>query len=138
MNEEEEYYINELNNLLNEYNPNDTIYEIILSIIILFFYGIILATLGYLLTIILLLIGLFLINELKVRIKVKPNSSQIAYQACLIMESLIILKNPKRTPNTTIIHAISHGKHEELYKKFIELYPHLSSQKLDKLSKIDS
>ena len=41
---EEEYYINELNNLLNEYNPNDVIYKLILSIIILFIYSILWVT----------------------------------------------------------------------------------------------
>ena len=117
MNEEQEYYINELNTLLNEYNPADEIYEFILAIIILFVYGVLWVTIGYILTIILILVGVFLISELKVNVKFKPNAGQIAYQACLIMESLIIIKKPNRTPNETIIHCISHGKHEELYKK---------------------
>ena len=57
----------------------------------------------------------------------------LAYEACIVMEILIRIKEK---PYQSTYIQVYRGRHVKLYKKFIQLYPALESKELKMLSKI--
>lgn len=93
---------------------------------------------GYVLTIALLGIGVYCAVKLNLPlISTDKFDRRIAYQACVTMEILIEIKKGTYRQFDAHISTTGTGKHHELYKKFICLYPEYASKSLEKLSKID-
>lgn len=93
---------------------------------------------GNVLTIALLGVGVYCAVKLNLPlISTDEIDRKLVYQACVTMEILIEIKKGTYRQFGTHILTTGAGKHHELYKKFIGLYPGYASQALEKLSKID-
>ena len=94
-------------------------------------------TWGYVATITVLCIAVFSADQLGLSFKTKIwTNGKFAYQACVTMEILIaIYKRTYREYGSHIL-TTGTGKHYELYKEFIQMYPEYKCRELEKLSKI--
>ena len=95
-------------------------------------------TWGYIATIAVLFAAFFYANQLGLSFKTKiwPDG-KFAYQACITMEILIALKNGTYREYGAHILTTGTGKHHDLYKKFIQMYPEYKCRDLEKMSKIN-
>ena len=92
---------------------------------------------GYILTIAILSVGAYCLNASGAFSNlVSPSNRKLAYQACITMEMLIAIKQGTYRQYGAHILTTSSGRHNDLYKQFIEFYPEYASKELDKLSKI--
>ena len=132
----EQDYIAKLNALLNEYRFSDKILSLVLSLIIMV---VVLSVWLLVQHYIILLVIVFAVAGIAMRygitVKRPPiPEGKLAYEVCLIMEALVDLKN---NPNREYrILKVGTGQHKKLYKEFIELYPHIASRKLKRLSSV--
>ena len=94
-------------------------------------------TWGYIATIGVLFAAFFCADQLGLSFKTKVwPDGKFAYQACTTMEILIAIK--KGTYRECGVHFLTTGtgKHYDLYKKFIQMYPEYKCRDLEKISKI--
>ena len=98
---------------------------------------------GYILTIAILFVGMFCYVELGISPSPKNAvlDGKLAYQACETMKALMeIDKEIKKAPGHQYYGSyrliVGEGKHLDLYKQFIEVYPELASKGLKKLAKM--
>ena len=95
-------------------------------------------TWGYIATIAILVAAFFCADQLGLSFKTKiwPDG-KFAYQACITMEILIAVKKGNYRENGAHILTTGTGKHHELYKEFIQMYPEYNCRDLEKMSKIN-
>lgn len=93
---------------------------------------------GYILTIAILGAGVYCLDSSGILSKISSVSEgKLAYQACVTMEILIAIKNGTYRQYGSHIITTGVGKHIDLYKRFIQVYPEYAERKeLEKLSKI--
>ena len=95
-------------------------------------------TWGYIATIAVLFAAFFCADQLGLSFKTEiwPNG-KFAYQACVTMEILIAIKKGTYREYGAHILTTGTGKHHDLYKKFIHMYPEYKCRDLEKMSKIN-
>jgi len=95
-------------------------------------------TWGYIATIAVLFAAFFCADQLGFSFKTEiwPNG-KFAYQACVTMEILIAIKKGTYREYGAHILTTGTGKHHDLYKKFIQMYPEYKCRDLEKMSKIN-
>ena len=95
-------------------------------------------TWGYIATIALLFAAFFCADQLGLSFKTKiwPDG-KFAYQACVTMEILIAIQKGTYREYGVHILTTGTGKHHDLYKKFIQMYPEYECRDLEKMSKIN-
>ncbi len=95
-------------------------------------------TWGYIATIVVLFAACFCADQLGLSFKTEiwPDG-KFAYQACVTMETLIAIKKDTYREHGAHILTTSTGKHHDLYKKFIQMYPEYKCRDLEKISKIN-
>ena len=139
--------IETLNQILNAYRgaerKSKRILEIILAACVAALYFVLFDLLGglwgFILTIVILVVGFLCIEKMGITFKnALASDGKLAYQACVAMWVLVqIKKGNYRTDMANVIGVYS-GKHLDLYKEFIQLYPEFASKTLEKLSKIET
>ena len=94
-------------------------------------------TWGYIATIVVLFAAFFCADQLGLSFKAKiwPDG-KFAYQACVTMEILIAIKKGTYREYGAHILTTGTGKHHDLYRKFIQMYPEYKCRDLEKMSKI--
>ena len=81
-------------------------------------------TCGYIATIVVLLVSYFCADQLGMSFKTKIwSDGKFAYQACVTMEILIAIKKGIYREFGAHILTTGTGKHHDLYKTFIQIYP---------------
>ena len=93
---------------------------------------------GYIATLVVVGAGVFFANELGLSFKNDIwSDGTLAYQACTTMEILIAIKQGTYREYGSHILVTGTGKHYELYKQFIQMYPEYKCQDLEKIAKIE-
>ena len=139
--EMKQYYIDELNMLLENYRPSDRILMFILECIISIALLAIGLSIGMVWLLVLTMAAILIIVKLGGSFTFNNTSlkeEKLAYRACVIMDFLVDIQEGHYHSygGVCIIHTSS-GRHVELYNKFIKLYPALASKKLSRLARID-
>lgn len=138
--------IETLNQILNAYRgaerKNKLILELVLVVCVAALYFALFDLLGglwgFILTIVILFIGVLCIEKLGITFKNAPESAgKLAYQACVAMWVLIEIKKGNYRTDISNVIGVSSGTHLSLYREFIQLYPTFASKELEKLSKIN-
>ena len=93
---------------------------------------------GYILTVAVISVGAYCADKLGISFKNAPASDgKLAYQACIKMETLIAIEKEEYRQYGVHILCTGQGKHLDLYKQFIQLYPEFASKDLEKLASIE-
>ena len=133
-----------LNSILDSYQSSERKSKKILAIIVVIggiaiyfmFSNLLGSTLGYILTLVVLGIGVYCLNTSGILSKFcSVPDGKLAYQACVTMEILIAIKHKTYRQYGSHVITTSLGNHIELYNRFIQLYPEYASKTLKKLAK---
>lgn len=136
-----------LNQIVNAYRgaerKSKRILELVLVVCVAALYFVLFDLLGglwgFILTIVILFIGMLCIEKLGITFKNAPESDgKLAYQACVAMWVLIEIKKGNYCADISNVIGVSSGTHLNLYREFIQLYPTFASKELEKLSKIET
>ena len=143
---EREVNIEYLNDILKAWRSPDRrlrklfVFIVIIAVIAVYFtasdwFGM---TWGYIATIALLVAAFMCADQLGLSFKTEiwPDG-KFAYQACVTMEILIAIKKGTYREYGAHILTTGTGKHHDLYKKFIQMYPEYECRDLEKMSKIN-
>ena len=142
MENEEKRRLEELEIILNEYNPINQVFESILVLLVLFValaIGVFVGTF-WMIIIVLAICGLvsILIENLGITFnRTSLPLPNLSYKACIAMEALIDIREGRIDQNGIHFVRVGTGKHKKLYKKFISYYPSLKSRKLKKLTSVN-
>lgn len=144
--QEREVNIEYLNDILKAWRSPDRkfrkvfVFIVVLAVIAVYFtasdlFGM---TWGYIATIAVLLTALLCADQLGLSFKTEiwPDG-KFAYQACVTMEILIAIKKGTYRQYGAHVLTTGTGKHYDLYKKFIQMYPEYKCRDLEKMSKIN-
>ena len=143
---EREVNIEYLNDILKAWRSPDRrmrklfVFIVILTVIAVYFtvYYLFGKTWGYIATIAILFVAFFCAAQLGLSFKAEIwSNSKFAYQACVTMEILIAIKKGTYREYGAHILTTGTGKHHDLYKKFIQMYPEFKCRDLEKMSKIN-
>ena len=142
---EREVNIEYLNDILKAWRSPDRrmrklfVFIVVLAVIAVYFtasdlFGM---TWGYIGTIAVLFAAFFCADQLGLSFKTEiwPDG-KFAYQACVTMEILIAIKKGTYREHGAHILTTGTGKHHDLYKRFIQMYPEYRCRDLEKMSKI--
>ena len=116
------------------------VFIVILAVIAVYFvtsdlFGV---TLGYIATIAVLFAAFFCAKQLGLSFKTEIwSDGKFAYQACVTMEILIAIKKGTCRECGAHILTTGTGKHHDLYKKFVQMYPEYKCRDLERISKIN-
>lgn len=95
-------------------------------------------TWGYIITIVVVIVGLFCAVQLGISFKTEIwSDGKFAYQACVTMEILIAIKEGTYREYGVHILTTGTGKHHNLYKNFIQMYPEYKCLALQRMSRIN-
>ena len=143
---EREVNIEYLNDILKAWRSPDRrlrklfVFIVIVAVIAVYFtvsdwFGM---TWGYIATIAVLFATFMCADQLGLSFKTEiwPDG-KFAYQACVTMEILIAIKKGTYREYGVHILTTGTGKHHDLYKKFIQMYPEYNCRDLEKMSKIN-
>ena len=144
--QEREVNIEYLNDILKAWRSPDRrlrklfVFIVIIAVIAVYFtasdwFGM---TWGYIATIAVLFAAFMCADQLGLSFKTEiwPDG-KFAYQACVTMEILIAIKKGTYREYGAHILTTGTGKHHDLYKKFIQMYPEYKCRDLEKMSKIN-
>ena len=93
---------------------------------------------GYVATIAVIGAGVFFIDKLGLSFKNDTGSDgKLAYQACVTMEVLIAIKKGTYREYGAHVLTTGTGKHYDVYKQFIQLYPEYKCKALERMSKFE-
>ena len=143
---EREVNINYLNDILRAWRSPDRrlrkvfIFIVVVAAIAVYFTAsdLLGTTWGYIATIAVLFAAYFCADQLGLSFKtaIWPDG-KFAYQACVTMEILIAIKRGTYREFGAHVLTTGTGKHHDLYKKFIQMYPEYKCRDLEKMSKIN-
>ena len=143
---EREVNIEYLNDILKAWRSPDRrmrklfVFVVILAVIAVYFtaYDLFGKTWGYIATIAILFVAFFCADQLGLSFKTEIwSNGKFAYQACVTMEILIAIKKGTYREYGAHILTTGIGKHHDLYKNFIQMYPEFKCRDLEKMSKIN-
>ena len=142
---EQEERINYLNAILSTYRGSERKSKKVLSAIVIvaaiaiyFLFSDLLGGIwGYIVTIAILGIGAYYADKAGLSLNIADTDGKLAFQACVTMEVLVEIKEGTYRTDIANILTTGTGKHIDLYKKFIRLYPEYASKELEKLAKIE-
>ena len=142
---EQEERINYLNAILCTYRGSKrksrqvlSVVGVIAAIAIYFlFFDLIGGIWGYIATVAIIGIGVYCAGKAGLSFNGSASEGKLAYQASATMEVLVKIKEGTYRTDIANILITGTGKHIDLYKKFIQLYPEFASKELEILAKTE-
>ena len=142
---EQEERINYLNTILSTYRGSERKSKKVLSAIVVvvavaiyfLLFDLLGGIWGYIVTVAILGIGVYCADKAGLSFNFTATDGKLAYQACVTMEVLVKIKEGTYRTDIANILTTGTGKHIDLYKKFIRLYPEYASKELEKLAKTE-